>query len=70
MNLYVVYRNPSDFPGQYVARRQTVGPGTIRIAAQPLAVGTLDQVRTALPPGLTRLERSPADDPAIFEVWL
>jgi hypothetical protein len=71
MDLYVVYHNPLDFPGKYVIRRQTAGPGgRITIAAEPLAVGTLDQVRAALPPGLTRLERSPGDVPSIFEVWV
>jgi hypothetical protein len=71
MDLYVVYHNPLDFPGQYVIRKQTAGPGgRITIAAEPLAFGTLDQVRAALPAGLVRLERAPEDDPCIVEVWI
>ncbi len=70
LELYVVYRNPSDFPGQYVVRRQTAGPGVILKDARPLAIGDLTQVRAALPTGLVRLERDPNDDPCIFEVWV
>ena len=70
LDLYVVYRNPSDFPGQYVVRRQVAGPGVIFKDARPLAVGNLAAVRAALPTGLVRLERDPNDDPCIFEVWL
>lgn len=71
LDFYVVFRNPSDFPGQYVIRRQRAGPGTITKDATPLAVGpTLAVVRAALPPGLTRLERDPNDDPSILEVWV
>ena len=70
MDLYVVYFNPSDFPNQHVARRQTAGRGTVAIAADPLVVGTYEQVLAALPDGLTRLERDPNDDPCILEIWV
>lgn len=70
LDLYVVYRNPSDFPGQYVVRRQVAGPGVIFKDARTLAVGNLAAVRAALPVGLVRLDRDPNDDPCIFEVWL
>lgn len=71
MDLYVVYHDPSDFRDQYVVRRQTAGPGVVTAAPEPLAVGPdLDQVRAALPAGLTRLERDPDDDPCILEIWV
>ena len=71
MDLYVIFFNPSDFPGKYVARRQSVGPGgKITKDPRPFMVGTLELVRAALPPELTRLNRDPNDDPCIFEVWV
>lgn len=71
LDLYVVYRNPREFPGQFVIRRQTADRGSVTIDPQPTAVGpTLDAVLSMLPPGLTRLERDPNDDPCVVEVWL
>ncbi len=71
VELYVVYFNPSDFPGLYVIRKQFAGRGTVSVAVEPLVTGsTLEAVRAALPAGLTRLERSPGDVPSILEVWL
>lgn len=70
MDLYVVYHNPRDFPGQHVIRKQTAGRGTVAIAAKPLVMRTLEEVRAALPAGLVRLERDPGDDPCVVEVWV
>ena len=70
MELYVVYFNPSDYPGMYVVRRQVAGRGTVTPDRRPLGVSTtLDQVRCSLPPGLTLIPRHPDDDPCIVEVW-
>jgi hypothetical protein len=68
----VIYRNPSDFPGKYVVRRQWAGRGGVLIEPGTLAVvDTLDQARAAVPPEQdTRLNRQPDDDPCIVEVWL
>lgn len=71
MELYVVYFNPLDFPGKYVIRKQIAGRETVLAAPEPLIVGSsLDEVRAALPDGLTRLDRSPSDVASIVEVWL
>jgi hypothetical protein len=72
LSLYVVFCDPSDYPGQYVIRRQVVTPsGAIEHDPQPLCVGrTLGYVRMFLPPGLTRMNRDPNDEPQIVEVWI
>jgi len=67
--MWVVTERPRDFPNDYVARLHLTLPTNV-----PTAVGirrpTLGELRAALPRGLHRLERSPADDPVIVEVWL
>jgi len=71
MNQYVIYDNPSDYPGKFVVRRITVGRGSVLMSEHPLAVTeTLLAARKSIPPGLHRVERFTADDPVICEVWL
>lgn len=76
MRLYVVYRNPSDYPGQYVARGWTIGPrGEIRADSEPRWVDTdLGRVRQMIEESMggngVRLEPSVGDDPCIYEVWI
>ncbi len=70
--IWVIYRNPTDFPGWYVTRRQWVCKGgTIEIDDMPSAVThNLEDARRAVPSDLTRLSRQPGDDPSIVETWL
>ena len=69
--MWVVYKNPSDFPGKFVVRRQLAAPGFVVADKAPTAiVSTLDEARAAIPPGMINLHRSPDDDPCIAEVWL
>ena len=64
MDLYVIFCNPADYPGQFVVCRQNVGRDSkITKDPRPLAIGNLATCRDALPLGLTRLDRDPADDP-------
>lgn len=67
LSLWVVTENPSDFPGQYVARlwhgeRAT----TTKIVAEDLKSIRREMLRR----GLMLVPRSPEDDPVIFEIWL
>jgi hypothetical protein len=70
LSLWTVRANPSDFPGKFVARRHEIGAGWHGPTADHHIADTLEELRRALPPGLTRLERSAADDPVILESWL
>lgn len=67
--LYVIYYNPSDFPGRYVCRINHVGHTNVpgRLLANE---DTLEKVRAKLPPGLHRIARSKGDDKVIVETWL
>jgi len=59
----------SDHPGMYVARLWISLPHNEPTDALVRA-GSLEELRDLLPPGLTRLERSPGDDPNIIETWV
>lgn len=76
LDLFVVYDNPIDFPGQVVVRRQAVTTdGEIVADAMPLWVGrTVEGARRAIAmvPGCRRqrMARHPHDEPRIVEIWL
>lgn len=65
-SIWVVYEAPPDFPDQYVARRLRLNQPT-----GDFVVGdTLIDVRSKLPKGLFKIERSALDDPMIRESWI
>jgi len=66
LELWTVYDNPTDLPGQFVARKWLLDHPTNEV----LQDKTLEGLRRKIPPGLTRLERSPQDDPKIVETWI
>ncbi|RJG02475.1 hypothetical protein [Noviherbaspirillum sedimenti] len=65
-SIWVVYEAPPDFPDQYVARRLHMN----RRTADYVVGDTLNDVRSKLPKGLFRIERSERDDPMIRESWI
>lgn len=65
-SIWVVYEAPPDFPDKYVARRLQMNRPTA-----DLVIGdTLNDVRSKLPAGLFRIERSERDDPMVRESWI
>lgn len=73
--MWVVYENPSDFPGKFVVREWRTSAAGIQRAVEPTAVvDSLAQAREAVteasPMALTVMPRNPEDDPTIVEVWL
>lgn len=70
LSIWTVYRNPSDMPGWYVVRRHVVDGQGARATSEFASARTLEEVRTMLPLGLTRLPREPTDEPHIVECWL
>lgn len=65
---YTVYFSPRDYPEQYVVR---LWDASGLKATNCIAIGnTIQEVRAALPPGLTRFQRQADDDPNIVETWL
>lgn len=69
--IYVVFRNPADFPGKVVVRVQFAGPHGVRSAMFPTAVvDTIEEARSHIPPGRILFPAQPLDDPVIVESWL
>jgi hypothetical protein len=67
--MWTVYRQPRDYPENYVARLFVTIPSPVATHVAIVA-DTLEELRKALPAGLLRLERQPADEPQIVEVWI
>lgn len=65
-SIWVIYESPPDFPDQYVARRLHLN----RLTQDYVVGATLVEVRSKLPKGLFKIERSDRDDPLIRESWI
>ena len=61
---WVVMRDPPDYPGKVTARLVTDAP-----TGYVLVADTMGELHAALPPGLARSDRQPADLPEVVEVW-
>jgi hypothetical protein len=64
--IWVVYDNPVDLPGRFVARKWLNDTPTSEV----LQGKTLDELRSLLPRGLYRMERADSDDAKIVECWI
>jgi len=64
--MWVIYKNPSDFPGKFVARLHTVdGPTTVHFIAD-----TLEEARKCIPRDFVFLPRFEQDERHIVETWI
>lgn len=64
--MFTVYRNPADFPSQFVARLFDIDKPTTYFV-----LGTSEKdIIEKLPLGLERLDRNPGDSPVIVCVYL
>lgn len=72
MPMWVVYSEPKDFPGEFVARRHVI-TGENQGRADPeiwARAKTLEALRAQLPLGLVCLGRDQSDDTCIVETWV
>jgi transglutaminase-like putative cysteine protease len=65
--MVVVYRNPKDYPGKFVARLFDADRATRFIFLADSYVELVDKLPVQQ---LVRMARHPTDDPAIVEVWM
>ena len=71
LTMWTVYDHPRDVPDVYVARRWSIGRDGVRAERLSITAGSIELLRDHLGAvGLTRLERSPHDDPVIMECWI
>lgn len=68
--MFVVYKNPSDFPGKFVVRLFNMDKPVHMAAVKD----TLEEARAAIQQGppfmFHNVGRSPQDDPVIVETWI
>lgn len=72
MNLWTLYRHPSDFPpGTWVARRSEVhSKGMAVMTADIKTAMSREDLIGKIPPGLTFVPRMPNEDPVIIGHYL
>ena len=65
--MIVVYYNPSDHPGKYVARLfgRDLDPRPEYVQRD-----NLEEIRACIPKGMCMIPRDSSDDPVIVEVWV
>lgn len=68
--ILAVYKNPADFPGSFVARLHVAQTGEFFPTPNIYVGRTLEEIRQAIPGGMSRLDRMPEDDPNIVETWV
>jgi hypothetical protein len=69
--MYVIYRNPSDYPDRFVVRRWVITSNSMLAEEVPVTVAvTLEEARSVVPPGAIRVLREEADDPVVYETWV
>lgn len=68
--IWCITNSPSDLPGLFVARMHITRSSGSFVTTIAVTAPTLDAVREALPPGLVRIDRDPADEAHIVETWL
>lgn len=70
LTMWVVYRHPRDFPGQYVARRFEIRGPKIIATPEIVIAPSLKLVREPLERRYVRIERFGEDEPHIVECWI
>lgn len=71
MDLYVIYLNPSDFPGRVLVRKYLCNGDGVSIASVVDFFPSVSEAREALSKkGLIRISRHTGDDPVIVERWV
>jgi len=70
LDVWVVYQNPSDYPGKFVVRPFYVNDTGIRASTDCTVHDDLESARRTIPAGRVRLRRHNADDSVIVETWV
>jgi hypothetical protein len=64
-----VYYNPKDYPKKYVARVFDIRPGEVYATRYIMICDSLEELRSVMPDGFSRMNKSLNDDPELVEVW-
>ena len=64
--IITVYNGPKDYPDKFVARLWDIDKPTQYIITKD----SMEEIRMAIPYGMTKLEPFKTDDPIIVETWM
>jgi len=68
--IWTVYDHPPDYPEHFVARKFNVSAaGAVPCGTLVISTNLEDLQDELVAHGLSRLERSPQDDPKVLESW-
>ena len=67
--MWVIYFDPLDHPKKFVTRRWKIGEGRLEADLEAFVSNSLEEARSVVPLGATRLNRAPADEAQIVEMW-
>lgn len=67
--MYVIYKNPKDYPNKFVVRFWIVEPESIKPGLLICSVDTIEDARLSMPNNVVRMPVFQNDDPVIEEVW-
>lgn len=67
---WVVYFNPSDYPGKWVVRKFTIVAGRIEASDALHVCSSCSEARENIPLGLACIPRHAQDEPHIVEAWI
>jgi hypothetical protein len=67
--MYVIYKNPKDYPDKFVVRFWVVESGSINPGPLICLVDTIEDARSSIPTNVVKMPVFKDDDPVIEEVW-
>jgi hypothetical protein len=68
--IWVIYKNPTDFPGvAFVMRQHFIEDGKAIIGSKMWRGTTMSSIRRYVPKGKRKRKRSENDEPQIVEWW-
>lgn len=70
MHIFVIYFNPSDYPGRYVLRQWIIDSNQIIPTTNVHIEDTIKKVRKHLPKDVSIIVKNDMDDPCIVETWI
>jgi hypothetical protein len=68
--IWVIYKNPTDFPGvRFVMREHHIEDGVVTPSAKTWQAASINKIRQFVPKDKTRMERADKDEAQIVEWW-
>ncbi len=73
MEVYVIYKNPIDYPNQIAVRKFEINIESTPMLDAVRGVilcDSIDEARATIPQGLRCVTRSPIDHASVVETWI